>query len=312
MDIFRKTVHKRLMIIGLVILVGILLAGCMAPQFTYQGVLTDASGNPYNGQVTITYRLFNDETSGTEIYDQTENVTVTDGRFDSVVGPNTAVAGLTPKDLAQPLWIEIQIDNGTYVETLTSRQKLYGAPYAFTLMPGAVISSTMDASIIGATGVDAIVSVINMEASDPLPALRVVGEQGIELVDVSGSHGTIYSDLAGTSSDLYMYSNDDFAFFLDNDSNDASSQFYVYGDPTTNYCRISAFGNLYCTGTKSSLTDVDGESRALYAIESPDVWFEDFGGSKLESGTATVQVDSLFAQTVNLDLEYHTAYVKSN
>ena len=305
MNIFQKKYHKRLLIIGVVTLAGILLAGCMAPQFTYQGVLTDGSGNPLNGSVTFTYRIFNDDTGGTLLYEQDETVDVTDGRFDSVVGPDSVVSGLTPSDLAQPLWIEVQVDNGTYNETLSPRQKLYGAPYAFTLMPGAVISSTMDATLVGGSGVDAVLTVQNMETGDPLPALRVVGEQGIELVDVSGSHGTIYSDLGSISSDIYMYSNDDFAFFLDNDVNDATSEFWVYGDPTTNYCRIRNNGSLYCTGTVTwGGSMVNGENRSLYAVQSPEVRIEDFGSAQLENGQTAVQIDSLFAKTVNLD-DYH-------
>ena len=48
MDIFRQINHKRLMVIVLVTIAGVVLAGCtgLFPQFTYQGVLTDASGNP--------------------------------------------------------------------------------------------------------------------------------------------------------------------------------------------------------------------------------------------------------------------------
>ena len=89
------------------------------------------------------------------------------GDFDSVVGPSAGLASLSPEDLAQPLWIEIQIDNGTYNETLTPRQRLYGAPYAFTLMPGTVISSTMNEALFGANGINAIVSVIQYEGTDP-------------------------------------------------------------------------------------------------------------------------------------------------
>jgi hypothetical protein len=288
-----------------VTLAGIILAGCtgLFPQFTYQGVLTDAGGNPYDGQVTITYRIFNVETGGTAIYSENETVTVTDGRFDSVVGPQAAVGGLAPEDLAQPLWIEIQIDNGTYDETLAPRQRLYGSPYAFTLLPGAVISSTMTEALFGAGGINAVTTIINKEPSDPIPALRVVGEQGIELVDVSGSQGSIYTDLDDTSSDLFLRSNDNVNIYVDNDDNETGT-FWVYGSPTTNYCFIQ-HGNFGCSGTKSSIAEVDEELRTLYAIESPDVWFEDFGTAKLVNGVTTVQVDSLFAQTVNLDVDYH-------
>jgi hypothetical protein len=307
MNVLRQTKLKRVIIILLVTAAGLILAGCASglfPQFTYQGVLTDASGNPVEGDVRITYRIFNTASGGTAMYTENETVTVTDGRFDSVVGPQTAIGGLAPEDLAQPLWVELRIGNGTYTETLTPRQRLYGAPYAFTLMPGTVISSTMNEALFGAGGINAVTTIINKEPSDPIPALRVQGERGLELVDVSGSHGTIYSDLDAISSDLHIYSNDNIQMYLDYDSNE-SGTFYVYGSPLSNYCYITDLGNFLCTGTKSSITDVDDGQRALYAIESPDVWFEDFGSAQLANGTATVQVDPMFAQSVNLNVDYH-------
>lgn len=311
MFVLKNPMLKKYLVLGLITLLGLTLAGCisgLSPQFTYQGLLTNASGQPLNGNVTITYRIFNVETGGTALYSETETVTVNRGQFSSIVGPTSAVAGLSPEDLAQPLWIEIQVNDGTNTETLTPRQRLYGAPYAFTLMPGTVISATMNEEVYGVSGISAIASVVNMQILDgsntPLPALRVIGDRGIELVDVNSSVGTIYSDLDESSSDLYFYANDNFHIYLDNDHNEAGT-FNVYGDTLLDYCRINDLGNFWCTGTKSSVTEVDGETRALYAIESPDVWFEDFGSAKLSGGSATVNVDPQFAQTVNLGVEYH-------
>jgi hypothetical protein len=39
-------------------------------------------------------------------------------------------------------------------------------------------------------------------------------------------------------------------------------------------------------------------------MESPENWFEDFGGGRLQDGASTVQIDALFAQAVNTELEY--------
>lgn len=310
MDIFQHLRDKRWLVIFTVILACALLAGCgLGPQFTYQGVLLDAGGNPYNGSVTITYRIFDDDDAGTELYSQSEAVTVTEGRFDSVVGPDSAMTGLDAEDLSQPLWVELQIDNGTYAETLKPRQQLYGAPYAFTLMPGAVISSGMAEELHGTYDIKAVTTVKNAHVSDSsytaLPALRVVGDKGIELVDISGSHGTIYSELSAESSDLRFLSNDDIWFYLNNDESVETSYFYVYGDPTTNYCRISYGGNLYCTGTVSWISPMtNGETRSFYGLQSTEVEIEDFGSAQLSAGEANVQIDSTFAETVNLDVDY--------
>jgi hypothetical protein len=58
----------------------------------------------------------------------------------------------------------------------------------------------------------------------------------------------------------------------------------------------------------------DGSHRLLYAIESPEAWFEDFGEAKLIKGTAHVPLDPDFAQTVDAS-RYHvflTPYGDSN
>jgi hypothetical protein len=44
---------------------------------------------------------------------------------------------------------------------------------------------------------------------------------------------------------------------------------------------------------------------ALYAIDSPKNWFEDFGSGQLSNGSTTVQLEHVFAQTVDLDVNYH-------
>ncbi len=65
-------------------------------------------------------------------------------------------------------------------------------------------------------------------------------------------------------------------------------------------------GDLVVTnGMKSAAVKVDnGEYRLLYAMESPENWFEDFGGGSLQNGATTVMIDPLFAQSVSTQIEY--------
>ncbi len=71
-------------------------------------------------------------------------------------------------------------------------------------------------------------------------------------------------------------------------------------------CILDSWGNLSCTGTKSAVVNVaSGKQVALYAVESPENWFEDFGSAKLSSGVASVKLDPVFAQTVNSAMDYH-------
>lgn len=65
-------------------------------------------------------------------------------------------------------------------------------------------------------------------------------------------------------------------------------------------------GNLVVNGTKSSTAQLsDGRQVALYAIESPENWFEDFGASELRNGAAWVPLDAAFAQATNAAVPYH-------
>lgn len=76
--------------------------------------------------------------------------------------------------------------------------------------------------------------------------------------------------------------------------------------------RVDSSGNLHITGnltvdgTKSSTAKLqDGKEVALYAVESPENWFEDFGSSELNNGVAWVPLDASFAQAANASVAYH-------
>jgi hypothetical protein len=78
----------------------------------------------------------------------------------------------------------------------------------------------------------------------------------------------------------------------------------VYGQATNNYAGYFA-GNLLVTGTKSAAVPFpDGSRRVLYCMESPELWFEDFGAAKLKRGRAVVKIDTDFAKVVKLS-DYH-------
>lgn len=69
---------------------------------------------------------------------------------------------------------------------------------------------------------------------------------------------------------------------------------------------IEAEGDLFVWGTKSAVIATGPHTfRRMYAIESPEVWFEDFGTADMVNGYAMVTIDPIFAQTVNLSETYH-------
>jgi hypothetical protein len=72
-------------------------------------------------------------------------------------------------------------------------------------------------------------------------------------------------------------------------------------------CAIFVTGNLECNGSESAVVPLEGGARkvALYAVEAPENWFEDAGSGQLSQGSARIDLDPTFAQTVNTAVDYH-------
>ena len=69
---------------------------------------------------------------------------------------------------------------------------------------------------------------------------------------------------------------------------------------------VFADGNLAASGWKSAVVALpDDRVVQLYAMESPDNWFEDFGSAALSNGIAEVKLDGTFGLTVNTEMAYH-------
>jgi hypothetical protein len=72
-------------------------------------------------------------------------------------------------------------------------------------------------------------------------------------------------------------------------------------------CDIDISGNLTCSGKISDVVTADGGARqvSVYAMQSPENWFEDFGSGVLTNGAMAVPLDPTFASTVNTAIDYH-------
>lgn len=114
----------------------------------------------------------------------------------------------------------------------------------------------------------------------------------------SGDDGRIYSYPGMTGSDLLLFSNDEAHIHLDEDNN-SDSAFVIYNGENTAVFSVNEAG----TVTFGNEAGVYG-SRATYAVQTTGNWIEDFGASQLVQGQATVTIEPVFAQMVNLD-EYH-------
>jgi hypothetical protein len=79
----------------------------------------------------------------------------------------------------------------------------------------------------------------------------------------------------------------------------------VYGlTPQTNTPNMFAFygqGRFAVTGAKSAVVPTSKGQTLLYCMESPEVWFEDFGSGQLQNGYAKIILDPLFLETVTIN-----------
>jgi hypothetical protein len=95
------------------------------PQtMSYQGVLTDANGNPVpDGNVALKFRLYDAANGGTPIWEETQSVSVVKGIFNTILG------SVTPLNLPfdKPYWLGITVGNGT---ELAPRIALTASPYS--------------------------------------------------------------------------------------------------------------------------------------------------------------------------------------
>ncbi|MCX7769189.1 MAG: hypothetical protein N2110_09255 [Flavobacteriales bacterium] len=77
----------------------------------------------------------------------------------------------------------------------------------------------------------------------------------------------------------------------------------VWGSVGNNFnYSIYGSGNFaIVNGTKSASVGTSKGNQLLYCLESPEVWFEDFGQGRLVQGQAYVSLDPLFLETVFID-----------
>ncbi|MFA5271183.1 MAG: hypothetical protein WC412_02445 [Candidatus Omnitrophota bacterium] len=89
----------------------------------YQGRLTDSGGVPLNGSYAVTFRIYDAETAGSLLWEETQSgVVVNKGIFSVLLG---AVANLNIA-FDKPYFLEIKVGN----EVMTPRQRIASAAYA--------------------------------------------------------------------------------------------------------------------------------------------------------------------------------------
>lgn len=122
---------------------------------------------------------------------------------------------------------------------------------------------------------------------------------------LGGHVGRINTDFTDENSELYLSSNADIILKLDNDGGE-DHVLRVKNSGGTDVFTIDENGTFMATGNKNAVVQTKRFGRRLLAaVESPGVWFEDFGTAQLVDGSVEIDIDAIFAETVNLDYPYH-------
>jgi hypothetical protein len=95
---------------------------------SYQGLLTDATGTPVpDGQLSIRFALYKQSEGGSNVWSETQSVSITSGVFDIYLGSESEIP---PELFEYQLWLGVKV--GTDGE-MTPRTLLGVAPYAVAM-----------------------------------------------------------------------------------------------------------------------------------------------------------------------------------
>lgn len=93
---------------------------------TYQGKLTNSSGSPVNGTVSIAFAVYGVSTGGTALWTETQSsVSVASGIFTVTLGSVTPIPSTVFSNTDLYLGIKVGADS-----EMTPRQKLHSVPFA--------------------------------------------------------------------------------------------------------------------------------------------------------------------------------------
>ncbi len=91
----------------------------------YQGEAVDSKGVPLEGPYTLTFRLYDAETTGTKVWEETQkDIPLEKGRFSVLLGQTKS---LQPMNWGEPCWLSVQV--GSEPE-LSPRQRITSVPTA--------------------------------------------------------------------------------------------------------------------------------------------------------------------------------------
>ncbi len=154
----------------------------------YQGQAVDSNGVGLEGPYTLTFRLYNAETAGTKLWEETQtNVPITHGQFSVLLGQ---VTPMTSMDWTTPCWLSLQINTDP---ELTPRQHLTSVPTAMRAEDTEKLNGQPSVHYLDRsahTGTQPPTSISPQGSSSGLDADTVDGQHASALLSRSNHTGT--------------------------------------------------------------------------------------------------------------------------
>jgi hypothetical protein len=248
-------------------------AAILADAIPIQVRLTDASGSPLAGDHSVTFGIYNDSLAGALLCSTNYNpLPMDNGLF------NVTVTGCTDAEISgSQLYLGVQVDADA---EMTPRQPIYAVPYARSLRPGADIrgevaslsmlavyntsvtdsSKGLYAEVQGASGItyavygrawspDGFGGYFENTHSSGVGLFAIAGSDNAADLVLGGNNSTddngrIDSDPSRPGSDLLFVSNDKFHIHLDNNNDEANSDFTIYNGANSTVLKAEENGRL--------------------------------------------------------------------
>ena len=288
-------------------------------EFTYQGSLRDGA-SPASGNYDFEFLLFDAAAGGMQLGSTLARnaVAVTGGTFAVNLDFGANFPGANR-------FIEIRVrqtGGGAYTP-LVPRQQVNSAPYSVKAVNADTAVNATNATMLG--GLPASGYIQNTSSPQAGSNFNVSGNgtvggnlqanQSLTFGTVlTNQNDTLFVDPGGQLRATRLSVGQPMAevFAVQTNGNVNATGLYLAGNTIAAGNNVASVngsltvtGNFVVTGSKSAVVKLaNGRDVLLYAMESPENWFEDFGTIKLRRGRAIVRIDRTFAETTNVGVPY--------